>query len=151
MNKIKYHDTNGDKSALLPKAEFGYDDYQAGGDAGRVYVGTGTENIPLAKVDDLGDLNSAVGITENIRRYDKILGSLDIIDMVYTGDNLTTARYEGDDDSTIYYRDVMSYTDGNLTDVKHFYGTTNLITASASTTLTYDVNGNLATATYTEV
>ena len=46
MAFINRQDTDGTK-ALLIKGELGYDDYTAGGDAGRVYVGTGTVNIPL--------------------------------------------------------------------------------------------------------
>ena len=46
--RINKHDTNGTKP-LLGKGELGYDDYTAGGDTGRVYVGTSAENIPLAK------------------------------------------------------------------------------------------------------
>ena len=41
-------DKNGVKP-LLQAGEFGYDNYPAGGDDGRVYVGTGSVNIPLAK------------------------------------------------------------------------------------------------------
>ena len=48
MSKITKQDTNGIKP-LLDTGEFGYDNYLAGGDSGRVYVGTGTENIPVAK------------------------------------------------------------------------------------------------------
>ena len=48
MAFINKHDTNGTKG-LLSKGELGYDDYSAGGDTGRVYVGTGTENIALAE------------------------------------------------------------------------------------------------------
>lgn len=46
--RINKHDTNGTKP-LLGKSELGYDDYTAGGDTGRVYVGTGVENIALAE------------------------------------------------------------------------------------------------------
>ena len=46
--RINKHDTNGTKP-LLGKGELGYDDYVAGGDVGRVYVGTGNENIALAE------------------------------------------------------------------------------------------------------
>lgn len=46
--RINKHDTNGIKP-LLSKGELGYDDYAAGGDTGRVYVGTGVENIALAE------------------------------------------------------------------------------------------------------
>ena len=48
MSLITRQDTNGVKP-LLQTGEFGYDNYPAGGDDGRVYVGTGSENIPLAK------------------------------------------------------------------------------------------------------
>ena len=46
--RINKHDTQGTKP-LLGKGELGYDDYTAGGDTGRVYVGTSTENIAMAK------------------------------------------------------------------------------------------------------
>lgn len=49
MAQIKYMDTDGDKSRILPKGSFGMDDYPAGNDVGRVYISTGAENIPLAK------------------------------------------------------------------------------------------------------
>ena len=48
MSLITRQDTNGVKP-LLQTGELGYDNYPAGGDSGRVYVGTGSENIPLAK------------------------------------------------------------------------------------------------------
>jgi len=47
MAYIQRQDTNGTKATLL-KAEFGYDDYTAGGDTHRVYIGDGTTNYPLA-------------------------------------------------------------------------------------------------------
>jgi hypothetical protein len=53
MSTIKYVDTDGNKSALLPKGTFGYDDFQLGGDEGRVYVGTGADNVALAKKDEV--------------------------------------------------------------------------------------------------
>ena len=48
MARINKQDTNGTK-ATLATGEFGYDNYPAGGDEGRVYVGTGSVNLPLAK------------------------------------------------------------------------------------------------------
>ena len=48
MSLIVKRDTDGVKP-LLQVGEFGYDNYPAGGDVGRVYIGTGSENIPLAK------------------------------------------------------------------------------------------------------
>jgi hypothetical protein len=96
------------------------------------------------------DIDNVIGTTGTTKRYDKVLGSLAILDMVYDTGNLVTVRYTGDDDATVYYRDVMSYTGANLTEVKHYYGTSNLVTESASTILTYDGSGNLITATYGE-
>ena len=64
MSLITRQDTNGVKP-LLQTGEFGYDNYPAGGDSGRVYVGTGSENIPLAKkseVDALVNNNSEAAI-----------------------------------------------------------------------------------------
>jgi len=48
MATINKQDTDGTKS-ILGVGEFGYDNNPAGGDAGRVYVGDGTNNIPLSK------------------------------------------------------------------------------------------------------
>ena len=61
---ITRQDSDGVKP-LLQTGEFGYDNYPAGGDSGRVYVGTGSENIPLAKkseVDALDNDNSEAAI-----------------------------------------------------------------------------------------
>lgn len=52
MALVNRQDTDGIK-ALLRKGEFGYDDYPAGGDTGRVYIGTGNKNIPLAQKEEL--------------------------------------------------------------------------------------------------
>ena len=49
---INKQDTNGTK-ALLQVGEFGYDNFSAGGDVGRVYVGNGAENIPQAKREEV--------------------------------------------------------------------------------------------------
>ena len=62
--EIKYIDTDGTKG-ILPKATLGYDDYTVGGDSGRIAVGTGTENIYIAKkeeVDQVADDALAVAI-----------------------------------------------------------------------------------------
>ena len=52
--EIKYIDTDGTKS-ILPKATLGYDDYIVGGDSGRIAVGTGAENIYIAKKEEVDD------------------------------------------------------------------------------------------------
>lgn len=57
MGVILKQDTDGTKP-LLSKGELGYDDYVAGGDTGRVYIGTGTANIPIAKKDE--QINEAI-------------------------------------------------------------------------------------------
>ena len=50
--KINKQDTNGVKP-LLQVGELGYDNYPGGGDAGRVFVGTGSENIALGKKTEI--------------------------------------------------------------------------------------------------
>lgn len=52
MALIRRLDTIGVKT-LLRKGEFGLDMHTSGGDVGRVYVGTGTYNVPLARLDEL--------------------------------------------------------------------------------------------------
>ncbi|MCI4437408.1 MAG: hypothetical protein JHC33_11435, partial [Ignisphaera sp.] len=57
MAIINKQDTNGTKSTLA-KGEFGYDDYTAGGDTGRIYVGNGTANIAMAKKSETDTLTT---------------------------------------------------------------------------------------------
>lgn len=52
MSVITKQDTNGVKT-LLQVGELGYDNYPAGGDEGRVWVGTGTSNIAQAKKSEV--------------------------------------------------------------------------------------------------
>lgn len=52
MAIVNKQDTDGTKP-VLAKGELGYDDYAAGGDAGRVYVGNGSINIALAKKSEV--------------------------------------------------------------------------------------------------
>ena len=61
MSKIRKRDTDGVKP-LLDKAEFGYDDYQ---DKGRVYIGTGSENIGLAKKSEVDNSDSIITAHKN--------------------------------------------------------------------------------------
>jgi hypothetical protein len=116
-------------------------------------ITTTASTIPTA-INELNtgisDLKSVIGTTSN-SRYDKLLSTLDVIEMDYTSGNLDYVRYTGDNGTNMYYRDVMAYdVNGNLTEVGHFYGTVDLVTASGTTTLSYDGNNNLITATYTE-
>lgn len=57
MAIINRQDTNGVKP-LLGAGELGYDNYPAGGDTGRVYVGTGAANISLAKKSEVTAVDS---------------------------------------------------------------------------------------------
>ena len=58
MAYIQKKDTDGTKAILL-KGELGYDDYTAGGDTGRVYVGNGTTNEALSKK---AEVDTALGL-----------------------------------------------------------------------------------------
>lgn len=102
---------------------------------------------------EMDEVYSVIGISATNHKYNDKLGALNILDMVYdVNDNLTTVRYFGDNDFNVFYRDVLSYNiNDSLVTVKHFYNTADIITPSAFTTLTYDVNENLLTATYQEL
>lgn len=65
MAVIRKIDTIGVKT-LLSKGEFGLDMYTAGGDTGRVYIGTGTENIMLARIDDLGATETVATVGQTL-------------------------------------------------------------------------------------
>lgn len=56
---INKQDTNGTK-ALLQVGEFGYDNFSAGGDVGRVYVGNGSANIAMAKKAEVTTVDGKV-------------------------------------------------------------------------------------------
>ena len=64
---INRQDKNGVKP-LLQTGEFGYDNYPAGGDSGRVYVGTGSVNIPLAKKEEMSAVDGKADV--HIARVD---------------------------------------------------------------------------------
>jgi len=83
MSTILKVDTDGSK-ALLAKGEFGYDDFTGGNDVGRVYVGTGSANIGLAKReevlsvdDDLGVHMSNVASPHNVTKAQVGLNNVD--------------------------------------------------------------------------
>ena len=59
MSIIVKQDSNGTKP-LLQVGELGYDNYPAGGDEGRVWVGTGTSNIAQAKKSEVTAVDSKV-------------------------------------------------------------------------------------------
>ena len=81
--RINKQDTQGTKP-LLGKGELGYDDYTAGGDTGRVYVGNGSENIPQAKKSEVvtvdGKIDTHIGRVDNPHTVTKAqvgLGNVD--------------------------------------------------------------------------
>lgn len=102
MSKIIKQDTQGTKP-LLQVGEFGYDNWVAGGDIGRVYVGTGSSNISIAKktevtaVDDKVDTHVARvdnphGVTKTQVGLGNADDTADSIKVVASAGKLTTAR-----------------------------------------------------------
>ena len=83
MSKIVKQDTNGVKP-LLQTGELGYDNYPSGGDAGRVFVGTGTQNIAQAKLAEVvavdGKVDTHVGRIDNPHAVTKTQVGLSNVD-----------------------------------------------------------------------
>lgn len=162
MSKITKHDSNGVKP-LLDVGEFGYDNYPAGGDVGRVYIGTGTENIPVAKkaeVDLKADKSTTYTKTEmdaalalkvddteiasvNLLRADKYLDAQNIANMVYTDGNLTKIQYNN---ATDVDYEVFGYVSGKLSTIQHYVGSV----LKGTTTLSY-TGENLVSAIFVGV
>lgn len=102
MSKIVKQDTNGVKP-LLAVGELGYDNYPTGGDAGRVYVGNGSINIPQAKKSEViavdGKVDTHVARVDNPHAVTKAQVGLSNVDNtsdssknVLSASKLTTAR-----------------------------------------------------------
>lgn len=102
MSKIIRQDTNGVKP-LLAVGELGYDNYPSGGDAGRVYVGNGSINIPQAKKSEViavdGKIDTHVVRVDNPHAVTKAQVGLGNVDNtsdssknVLSASKLTTAR-----------------------------------------------------------
>ena len=142
MSKILKQDTNGVKP-LLAVGELGYDNYPTGGDAGRVYVGNGSINIPQAKKSEViavdGKIDTHVVRVDNPHAVTKAQVGLGNVDNtsdssknVLSASKLTTAR-------------TITLT-GDVTGSVSFDGTTNAsITAtiaSNSVALGIDTTGN---------
>ena len=81
--KIKRQDTDGVKP-LLGTGELGYDNYPAGGDVGRVYVGTGSANIAQAKKSEVdaavATTNAHIGRVDNPHSVTKAQVGLSNVD-----------------------------------------------------------------------
>ena len=142
MSKIIRQDTNGVKP-LLAVGELGYDNYPTGGDAGRVYVGNGSINIPQAKKSEViavdGKIDTHVVRVDNPHAVTKAQVGLGNVDNtsdssknVLSASKLTTAR-------------TITLT-GDVTGSVSFDGTANAsITAtiaSNSVALGIDTTGN---------
>ena len=102
MALIVKHDTNGVKG-LLNKGELGLDDHPAGGDQGRVYVGDGTSNVPLAKQEELNNYYTKAELDTgqlDDRYYtesevDNLLAYLYQEDIAVVTWNMETGEYSG--------------------------------------------------------
>lgn len=140
--RINRQDTNGVKP-LLAVGELGYDNYPSGGDAGRVYVGNGSINIPQAKKSEViavdGKIDTHVVRVDNPHAVTKAQVGLGNVDNtsdssknVLSASKLTTAR-------------TITLT-GDVTGSVSFDGTANAsITAtiaSNSVALGIDTTGN---------
>ena len=94
--RILKKDTDGNKG-LLDKAEFGFDDYTAGGDVGRVYIGTGSSNIALATKEEVDSKLPATVTTDltlnaNTLTYTNTQGTSTNIDLSLYLDDTNLAR-----------------------------------------------------------
>lgn len=95
-----FKDTDGNKG-LLAEATFGLDMHAAGGDKGRLYVGTGTENVALAKKSELEEVANAanvltsIDIVGNELRYTDELGNVTVKDLSLYLDDTNLSRLVG--------------------------------------------------------
>ena len=151
MAFINKQDTDGTKPTLL-KGELGYDDYTDGGDTGRVYVGTGEINIPLALKSD-GVVNDAVVSPADGWSSEQIYKSLNGVD------NASSLEY--DSEGTLlsstneklgkYIKQELNYTEGIVTSTIYLISDDNTtFTQLGTEPLNYDASGNLTGTTWTE-
>ena len=147
--KITKVDTDGTKGTL-EKSEFGYDDYATGGDAGRVYVGTGTENKALAFKEEVdakldNTANISVGMSGNILSITDIQGNVTDIDLsIYLDDTNLARIVDGSldattgvatfsrDDSTTFTLDLSSLLDTTVNVIDNLTSTDNTAALSAN-------------------
>ena len=117
------------------------------------YTNGATQTYSVANgdstVEEVTKLVEVTGTTI-LNRYDKILATKNIVASSVDG-LFTTIRYEGDDDNSVYYRDVLEMDEsGNLLEVKHYYNTVNLDVTSGTTTLTHVEGAPIPNTSYTE-
>lgn len=136
---VKIYTSNGDGTfTVTPTTEYSSQHWQIKADAAIA----GNEEI--------------LGTNGGLVRYDKVLSNIPILRIVYgASDIILQVIYVGDDGSddgttgTNFVRSQLGYTGVDLIEVKYFYGTVNLTTASGTTALTY-VSNQLDTTSYTE-
>lgn len=163
MSRITKQDTNGVKP-LLSTGELGYDNYPAGGDAGRVYVGTGTTNVALAKktevtaVDTKADTHiERVDNPHNVTKSQVGLGNVDntsdVNKNVLSATKLTTARTIGgvsfDGSANINLPGVN--TAGNQNTTGNAATATKLATARTINGVAFDGTANITVSDSTAV
>lgn len=135
--RITTVDNDGTKSRPLGMGEFGYDNHT---DKGRVYVGTAAgEDIPLAQLQEIVPKAEIAPLL----RADKYLASQNVVNMLYSNGDLVKIRYNNDTD--VDY-EVLEYTNGDLTSIKHYVDSV----LKGTTTLTY-TNGSLISAVFVGV
>ena len=127
----------------LQEGELGVDLNAANGDVGRVYVGTGSQNVALAKKTEINSLNTLLDAI-NIFRADRHLAAQNIAAMSYDVDgNLSKIQYNNAAD--VDY-EVFAYSSGNLTSIQHYVGSV----LKGTTTLSY-TSGNLVSIIFVGV
>ena len=126
----------------MPFRYFGLDNCPAGGDIGRVYIGTGSENIPLAKKADVLAIDAKLA-DANLTRADKYLAAQNIANMSYTDGDLTKIQYKN---ATDVDYEVFSYSGGDLSGIAHYVGGI----LKGNSVLLY-TDGDLSSVVFTEV
>lgn len=154
--KINKHDTQGTKP-LLGKGELGYDDYVAGGDVGRVYVGTGSKNIALA---EKSEIDSHIYRTDNPHSVTKAQVGLGNVDNTAdVNKNVATAALASKLGEVRYFptdnnQDFNSCTDGGVYSIRwgSYIGTLNTPpTVQGYGTLFVEAGALFMTQTFTAV
>ena len=132
--RINRQDTNGVKP-LLAVGELGYDNYPTGGDAGRVYVGTGSSNIAQAKKSEVvtvdGKVDTHVARIDNPHGVTKTQVGLSNVDN--TADSLKVVASAG------------KWTTSRLINGTAVDGTTDVITSQWGTSRNITIGNTLKT------
>ena len=154
--RINRQDTNGVKP-LLAVGELGYDNYPSGGDAGRVYVGTGSSNIAQAKKSEVvtvdGKVDTHVARVDNPHGVTKLqigLGNAedtaDNTKNVLSATKLTTARTIGgvsfDGTTNISLPGVNTAGNQNTTGSAAKWTTARTVTLSGDVTGSVSIDGS---------